>query len=92
MEGSGDMDTTTDVPTTGQPSYNHNTTAILLVAAFVVSFAALGVCYWACTRKRPAKSEMGARMLTDDLEVPTDGQPYLSLSMRGSDTTESKVE
>lgn len=88
-EGSGDLYSTTttllaSTTATFQP-YDYRTTGILLVVALIVSFLALYICFWACKRKRKAPTDDGmARMLTDDLELPVDGQPYLSLAMRGS--------
>lgn len=90
-EGSGDLYSTSttllaSTTATVQPTepYDYRTTGILLVVALIVSFLALYICFWAYTRKSKPDDDGMTRMLTDDLELPVDGQPYLSLAMRGS--------
>lgn len=70
------------------PEYNSNTTAILLVLAFVVAAFGVYLCYAVARRRGPARvpahqHTMRMDILTDDLRVPEGNESYLSMQVAG---------
>lgn len=73
-------------PLPDDTEYNSNTTAILLVLAFVVAGFAVWLCYAVARRRSPARvpahqHTMQMNILTDDLRMPEPDESYLSLQV-----------
>ena len=81
-------DATTEAPTDSE--YDSNTTAILLVVAFVVAASAVYLCF-AVARRRALgaarnseqQNTMRLGILNDEFRVPEGDHPYLSLQLEG---------